>query len=291
MSAHAIISAERAPAIRWLLLPPAVAMAAAFALPVALFFSQAFHTASRGRVSEDWSLATFQTFLTDPFHLETLYNSFYLAAVVTLICLVVAYPIALVMIRRRGTLLFAVLAVIIFSPVLVSIIVRAYGWQLLLANNGAVNSLLMSLGLIDRPLRLMFNWLGVIVSMVHVELPFMLFPLLTVLLQLPRGLVEAAQDLGASEFQVFRRVILPLSLPGVLAGCQVVFSTAVSAFASPTILGGGRVRVMPVTIYQNIVGLDWPMGAVQSIVLLLFSLILVMILSRLLATTRPKEHR
>ena len=268
-----------APAVRWLLLPAALLLIFAFALPLALFFAQAFHAYSNGKVGADWTLATLNAFLTDPFHLETLYNSFYLAAIVTIICLLIAYPIALVMIRRRGTVLFTFLGIVIFSPVLVSIIVRAYGWQLLLANNGVVNSILLELGLVDRPVRLMFNWLGVIVSMVHVELPFMLFPLLTVLMQLPRGLVEAGHDLGATEFQVWRRIVLPLSLPGVLAGCQVVFSTAISAFASPTVLGGGRVRVMPVTIYQSVVGLDWPMGAAQSIVLLLFSLVLVAVFS------------
>lgn len=280
-----------APAVRWLLLPAALLLIFAFALPLALFFAQAFHAYSNGKVGADWTLATLNAFLTDPFHLETLYNSFYLAAIVTIICLLIAYPIALVMIRRRGTVLFTFLGIVIFSPVLVSIIVRAYGWQLLLANNGVVNSILLELGLVDRPVRLMFNWLGVIVSMVHVELPFMLFPLLTVLMQLPRGLVEAGHDLGATEFQVWRRIVLPLSLPGVLAGCQVVFSTAISAFASPTVLGGGRVRVMPVTIYQSVVELDWPMGAAQSIVLLLFSLVLVAVFSRLLATARLREAR
>lgn len=284
------LASSRAPAIRWLLAPPMLLLAVIFAVPVLLFFVQSLHTFAEGRVSADWSLATYAKFLGDSFHLATLGNSVYLAAIVTVITLVVAYPIALVMVRRRGTVLFAVLALVIFSPVLVSIIVRAYGWQLILANNGVVNFVLMELGLVERPIRLMFNWFGVIVSMVHVELPFMLFPLLTVLLQLPRGLVEAAQDLGASEFEVWRRVILPLSLPGVLAGSQIVFSTAISAFASPTILGGGRVRVMPVAIYQNIVGLDWPMAAVQSVVLLLLSLVLVAIFTRLLSGTRTEAR-
>jgi putative spermidine/putrescine transport system permease protein len=170
----------------------------------------------------------------------------------------------------------------VFSPALVSVIVRAYGWQLLLSNNGVVNYALSGLSLTDGPVRLVFNWLGVIISMIHIQLPFMLFPILTVLMQLPRGLVEAAQDLGANQWQVLRRVVFPLSLPGVLAGCQIVFTTGISAFASPTILGGGRVRVMPVTIYQNILSLNWPMGAVQSILLLGFSLVLVVVFTRLL---------
>jgi putative spermidine/putrescine transport system permease protein len=157
---------------------------------------------------------------------------------------------------------------------------------LLLSTNGVVNFVLTSLGFVDRPIRLMFNWFGVIVSMIHVEIPFMFFPILTVLLQIPPHLREAAKDLGASDLAVWRRVVLPLSLPGVLAGSQIVFTTAISAFASPTILGGGRVQVMPVAIYQNILGLNWPLGAVQSVTLLLLSLILVAVFTRALAPQR-----
>ena len=95
-------------------------------------------------------------------------------------------------------------------------------------------------------------------------------------------MTESAQDLGANALQTWRRVILPLSLPGTLAGCQVVFATSISAFASPTILGGGRVRVLPVSIYNSILGLDWPLGAVQSLMLLGLSLLLVTVFSRLM---------
>ncbi len=275
-------AAARMPPARWLAAPALALMLTAFMAPLLLFLLQSLHRFNAGQISNDWSLETLLAFVTDPFQLETLLNSFLLGVIVTLATLVFAYPVALFMAERRGSWVFAALALVVFSPVLVSIIVRAYGWQLLLANNGVVNEVLRGLGLIDRPARLMFNWLGVIVSMIHVELPFMLFPILTVLLQIPRAFKEAAQDLGASPFETWRRAVLPLSLPGILSGCQIVFTTAISAFASPTILGGGRVRVMPVTIYQNIVGLNWPMGAAQSIMLLVFSLVSVTVFSRIL---------
>lgn len=267
---------------KYLLLPATIFLLTVFLVPVWIFFSEAFHPFINGRSQPQWNLSTFVKFATDFFYFETLLNSAYLGVVTTVLSLLLAYPAALIMIRLRGTPMFYVLAFAVFSPVLVSVIVRAYGWQLLLSNNGVVNYLLSSLGLVDRPVRLMFNWTGVIISMVHIQLPFMLFPILTVLMQLPRGLIEAAQDLGATYWQVLWRVIIPLSLPGILAGSQIVFTTGISAFASPTILGGGRVRVMPVAIYQNIVGLNWPMGAVQSILLLLFSLVIVLIFSRVL---------
>ena len=277
----------RTPATRWLTVPSFALLFAAFFAPLLLFLLQALHRFVDGQVTPDWSLVTLLAFITDPFGLETLINSFLLGAVVTALTLILAYPVALFMAERRGTLLFGALALTVFSPVLVSIIVRAYGWQLLLANNGVVNALLREFGLAERPLRLMFNWFGVIVSMIHVELPFMLFPILIVLMQIPAALKEAAQDLGATPFQTWRRAVLPLSVPGILSGCQIVFTTAISAFASPTILGGGRVRVMPVTIYQNIVGLNWPMGAAQSILLLLFSLLTVALFSRILGRAVP----
>jgi putative spermidine/putrescine transport system permease protein len=274
--------------LRLLLAPCAVVLTLGFVVPVLLFFAQSLHSFSEGRVSTDWTLATFGMFITDPFYRQTLFNSAILSGVVTLITLVMAYPVALQMSYWRGSLLFSVLALVVFSPVLVSIIVRAYGWQLLLSNDGVINHTLTQSGVITRPLRLIFNWTGVIISMVHVEMPFMMFPILTVLLQLPPSLRDAARDLGATELAVWRRVTLPLSLPGILAGCQIVFTTAISAFASPTILGGGRVRVMPVTIFQNIVGLNWPMAAVQSILLLICSLLLVAIFSKVLSTRRVR---
>jgi putative spermidine/putrescine transport system permease protein len=277
----------RARAMRWLAVPSFALLLAAFLAPLLLFLLQALHRFVDGKVTPDWSLVTLSAFITDPFGLETLINSFLLGVVVTALTLILAYPVALFMAERRGTLVFGALALTVFSPVLVSIIVRAYGWQLLLANNGVVNAVLREFDLAERPLRLMFNWFGVIVSMIHVELPFMLFPILIVLMQIPAALKEAAQDLGASPFQTWRRAVLPLSVPGILSGCQIVFTTAISAFASPTILGGGRVRVMPVTIYQNIVGLNWPMGAAQSILLLLFSLLTVALFSRILGRAAP----
>jgi putative spermidine/putrescine transport system permease protein len=278
----------RGPRLRLLLAPCVGVLTLGFVIPVLLFLTQSLHSFSEGQVSTDWTLATFSMFITDPFFRQTLFNSAILSGVVTLITLVMAYPVALQMLYWRGSLLFSVLALVVFSPVLVSIIVRAYGWQLLLSNDGVINYALTQSGVITHPLRLIFNWTGVIISMVHVEIPFMMFPILTVLLQLQPSLRDAARDLGATELAVWRRVTLPLSLPGILAGCQIVFTTAISAFASPTILGGGRVRVMPVTIFQNIVGLNWPMAAVQSILLLLCSLLLVAIFSKVLSTRRVR---
>ena len=267
-----------------LLIPGGLALLSVFLIPLLTFFSNSFHAFADLKILPGWTLATYAKFFGDPFYWQTVLNSVTLGIVVTVITLVVAYPAALIMARMRGSRLFMLMALAVFSPLLVSVIVRAYGWLLVLSESGVVNFVLVQLGIIREPVRLIFNWTGVIVSIVHIEMPFMLFPILSVLLQLPPEFDEAARDLGANTFHTWKRVTLPLSVPGILAGCQIVFTTTISAFASPTLLGGGRVRVMPVLIYQNILGLNWPMGAVMSIVLLGLSLALVSVFSRLLRT-------
>ena len=264
------------------MLPGAIFLLMVFMVPVLLFFVQSFHAFDNGNVLPGWTLDTYQRFLTDPFHWGFVLNSFILGATVTGITLLLAYPAALIMVSLRGTRWFLVIGLVVFSPLLTSIIVRSYGWLYVLSDSGVVNWVLLNLGLTEQPVRLIFNWTGTIVAMVHIEMPFMMFPILSVLMQIPKDLAESAQDLGANAWQTWRRVILPLSLPGTLAGCQVVFATSISAFASPTILGGGRVRVLPVSIYNSILGLDWPLGAVQSLMLLGLSLLLVTVFSRLM---------
>ena len=268
--------------MRILLLPGAIFLVMVFMVPLLLFFLQGFHDFDNGTVLPGWTLATYKRVLTDPFHWGFVVNSFILGALVTVITLLLAYPAALIMMALRGTRWFVVIGLVVFSPLLTSIIIRSYGWLYMLSDSGVVNWVLMSSGLIDKPVRLIFNWAGTIIAMVHIEMPFMMFPILSVLMQIPKDLTESAQDLGANALQSWRRVILPLSLPGTLAGCQVVFATSISAFASPTILGGGRVRVLPVSIYNSILGLDWPLGAVQSLMLLGLSLLLVTVFSRLM---------
>ncbi|MEO8132612.1 MAG: ABC transporter permease [Betaproteobacteria bacterium] len=270
------------PRVRMLLLPGAIFLVMVFTVPLLLFFLQAFHDFDNGTVLPGWTLATWQRVLGDSFHWGFVLNSFILGALVTGVTLLLAYPAALIMMSLRGTRWFVIIGLVVFSPLLTSIIIRSYGWLYMLSDSGVVNWVLLSSGLIDRPVRLIFNWTGTIIAMVHIEMPFMMFPILSVLMQIPKDLSESAQDLGANAFQGWRRVILPLSLPGTLAGCQVVFATSISAFASPTILGGGRVRVLPVSIYNSILGLDWPLGAVQSLLLLGLSLLLVTVFSRLM---------
>lgn len=267
--------------IRLLMLPAAFVLVAVFVVPMVYFLGQSLDAPAGQR---GLSLAHYREVLSDAYYWQLAWNSFTLGAMVTVITLAIAYPAALVMAEARGTKLFAIIAVATFSPLLTSVIIRSYGWLYVLSDRGVVNWFLVTLGILDAPVRLIFNWTGTVIAMVHLEMPFMMFPILSVLLQQPPVLREAAQDLGASSLQTWLRVTLPLSLPGILAGCQIVFATSISAFASPTILGGGRVRVLPVSIYGSIQGLEWPVGAVQAVMLLALSLILVGVFTRALRT-------
>jgi putative spermidine/putrescine transport system permease protein len=152
---------------------------------------------------------------------------------------------------------------------------------LLLGEQGFINAQLTRLPWIDEPVRLVFNSTGVTIALIHILLPFAMFPLLTVLRQMPHNVREAAADLGAPPWLVFLRVILPLSLPGVITGAQIVFTLAVSAWVTTVLLGGGRVLVLAKLVLDNISDLNLPLGSVESFVLLVIALTALTIFSRL----------
>jgi len=210
----------------------------------------------------------YRRFFTDPFYANVVMQEVRLAALATALCLVIGYPTAYA-ITKIGRPAWVIAAyILIFSPLLTSTIVRAYGWLIILARGGLVNWALGSLHLTRGPVRLIFNFTGVTVALVHVLLPFAVFPILSVLLRMDPALREAAADLGADRFQTFARVTWPLSFPGLYAGAQLTFVLAMNAYVTPQLLGGGRVQVLPVLIYQNISDLNWPLASVEAIALI-----------------------
>ncbi|WP_164778492.1 ABC transporter permease [Mesorhizobium sp. M7A.F.Ca.US.006.01.1.1] len=243
-----------------LLLPVVLVVAAPFIASLTLV--TAFGFAGNGSKGfEVWV-----RFLTDPFSWTVISKTLWLAARVTFFCVLVGYPVAFALHQLRSPLLRGIAFTILFTPLLMSVIVRAYGWIVLLSNNGLVNSMFGLLGV--GPFRLVLNEFGATIAMVHVMLPFAVLPLLSSINQMPSGGVEAARDLGARPIQVFLRVVFPLTLPGVLSAIEIVFALAASAFVTPSILGGGRVLTLPRLVYDNIGSLDWSLAAVQSLTLL-----------------------
>lgn len=250
-----------------------------------------FYSFDSGSLTRDWSLASWQAFFTDPFYWQILWRTTQLGFTVTVISLLIGYPVAYALTRLRQPKLLVAVYLVIFSPLLVSVVVRSYGWLLLLGQEGLVNKLLAGLPFVEGPQRLVHNNLGVIIALVHILLPFAIFPMVSVLTQLPPNLKEAAQDLGASRLQTFQRVVLPLSLPGIIAAGQIVFVLSISALVTPILLGGGRVLVLSRLIFQNIAELNWPMAAVQAFVLLAMALLILLSftqLNRLTSTVRGR---
>jgi putative spermidine/putrescine transport system permease protein len=225
------------------------------------------HRFTDGVSSPFRTLAEWRTFLTDPFQWQVVGATVKLGAVTTLWCVLVGYVTALALHRLRSSRMRAVCYFVLFSPLLTSVVARTYGWSLVLGDVGFVNGTLAFVGF-DQPVPLLYNFAGVVVAMVHILLPFMVFPVLSSLRQIGDDMLEASGDLGAPGWRSFQRVTLPLSLPGLVAGAQLCFALTISAFATPSLLGGGRVQVLATSIYSDVGNLNWPRAAVASYVLL-----------------------
>lgn len=265
----------------WLLCPGLALMAVLYVAPLAIYFTNGFHRFQDGRILPVWTVRTFLDFFSDPFSYKVIGTSVRLAVIVTALALLIGYPVAYALhtrVARPGAR--ALLAVLLFSPLVVSVVVRTYGWFILLANQGMINSALRWAGVTAAPVSLLFNLVGVVISLTHILLPFAIFPIYSVLGRLDPTVKEASRDLGAGWWETFTRVTLPLSAPGVVAATQICFTLALSAFVTPQLLGGGRVQVLPLTVYNSTVEVNWPAGAVAGITLLGLSMVAISALNR-----------
>jgi putative spermidine/putrescine transport system permease protein len=259
-----------------LLLPMAIINFVAFVLPVIRLGMISFiESRSGGVLTSNYTLENYLDFFTDSFSFELVSNSLILGFGVTLITLCCAYPIALFL-HRVSPKWRNMLFVITVSPLLVSSVVRTYGWMVILGDQGVFNGILMSSGIIDSPLRLTNNTLGVFIGMVEVLIPYMALSLIAGFGRLENVYEEAAASLGANRWTRFRRVILPLTAPGIALGCLLCFVLSISSFITPKLLGGGRVFLLATEIYdQAVIQLEWPTAAAISvIVLIIFGLAL-----------------
>lgn len=231
---------------------------------------------------EGGTLANFEKALTDGLYVQVMLDTMEIAACVTAVSLVLAYPIAffLAAAPRRWAI---VGLIFLLLPFWTSILVRTYAWMILLGRNGIINQALLALGLTDAPLPLLYNTTGVVIGMVHVLMPYMVFPIYTAMLRIDGDLILAAAGLGAPGHRIFRRVFLPLTLPGVLAGSTLVFILSLGFFITPALLGGGRVIMIAVLIEQQVRQfLQWGFAAALSIVLLAAAVIVFLSLHRLM---------
>lgn len=255
----------------------------AFFLPIGRLILTSFTEPSFGfgRYLRIWNEALYiQVFL----------RTLWIAGACTALALLIGYPAALLMTRRGG--LFAKFATVcVLVPLWTSVLVRSYAWIILLERNGLINNWLLSLGAIDQPMRMLYTNGAVLMAMTHVLLPFMVLPVATALKSIPEDLPRAALNLGASRWAVFRSVTLPLSLPGVFAGCLIVFVMSLGFYVTPALLGGPRTLMIATLIGQQALELlDWPFAGALSFVLLALSLGITIAFKRLLKLDRMIAH-
>jgi putative spermidine/putrescine transport system permease protein len=210
--------------------------------------------------------------LGDSFQWWILWRTLKLGFLTTLFTLILGYPLAYNL-AHAGSKVKGMLMVLLLSPLLVGVVIRSFGWMVLLADNGLINSLVKHWGLAPHGLKLMYNEFGVLVGTVHIYLPFMVLSLSGALENIPPDLELAARSLGASSTKAFWRIVFPLSLPGVFAGCLLVFVLAVSSYVIPVLLGGFKVITTPLLVVQTAVDVhNWPGAAAQAVILFAASL-------------------
>lgn len=202
-------------------------------------------------------------------------NTLWISGVVTAICLVFGYPVAFVL-ATAAPRLSRLMLLFVIVPFGTSLLVRNYAWMVILGNNGLINTALKSLGLIDEPLPLLYNTFGAVVGMAHVLMPYMVLVLLASMRGIERSLGFAAHSLGAGPLRAFRTVFLPLSVPGIIAGCVLVFIMSLGFFITPALLGGRSGTMISMVIEAQINQLvNWPLGAALAILLLALTFLLL----------------
>ncbi|WP_237154840.1 ABC transporter permease [Oryzibacter oryziterrae] len=235
-----------------------------FALALVLFLALRGNDGSL--LGQGFTLANFEALVTDPLYAMVMARSLVIAGIVTLATVVTAYPVAWYLAfhagRRRSLILF-----LVTLPFWTSYLLRVFAWRIILAYNGVLNSALIGLGIIDQPLTLFINSpAAVVITLAHAYAPFAILPIYVALEAIPPSLKEAAADLGAKPFATFRRVILPLSMPGVMAGAVVVFVPTVGDYVTPALVGGPA-STMIGSLIQSSFGKanDWPFGAALAV--------------------------
>ncbi len=227
--------------------------------------------------------------LNNTIYVKIFKESFYIASVCTLICLLFGYPFAYIIARMENGFK-GLLILMIIIPFWTSSLIRTYSMITMLKPKGVINSILMWLGIIDKPLPLLFTDTSVMIGLVYNLLPFMILPLLTNIERLDNRLIDAARDLGANRITTFRRIILPLTMPGILSGCILVFLPAMTIFYIPDLLGGSK-SILLGNLIQNqfLIAQNWPLGSAISIVFTLLLIVLLLVYWRSTRGKQPEE--
>jgi putative spermidine/putrescine transport system permease protein len=257
-----------------LVLPLAALFVACFIAPLCVLIALS--------LSKDANIAAFTggnyvKFFTDPFNYAILFETLLLGVKATLVCLVFGYPIAWICARSPARLQ-SIIVFLVILPILTSVVVRTFAWIVILGRQGVINQVWTAFGF--EPLRLLYTEVGVVMVLAQVQMPLMVLPILTVLSRMDPNLADASRVLGAGEWRTLWRVTIPLSLPGVIAGCILTYTACITAFVTQTLIGGARLIYMPLNIYQQAIGANnWPFAAALSVIFMVAVLIIVGVLN------------
>lgn len=281
------------PALYILLVPPLLFLIVFMVLPMFSLLRASFSAGTGPLDISGFSVQHYARVLTNTYYLEVIGETIGLAFASAVISLAVGFPVGYSLARlepakRRWRLLIVIL------PLTLSLIVVVFGWLVVLGRNGLFNNVLIGLDLVDRPQRLLFNRFAVLVVIVQQFLPFMILSIMSVVSQINPVLEQASANLRANRFTTFRRVVIPLAMPGILAGFTLVFVLSASAFITPRMVGGARVQMLGSLIYEQVTSLlAWPFGSAMAFVLLAITLSVTVLINSIMAvrlTSRENTH-
>jgi len=281
---------ERAPYV--LSLPAMLLFTALLVVPLVMTVVLSFqnYDLNTGAI-EGFTLGNYLDALGDPYYHTIFLRTIGIACATTILCILIGAPEAYILSRMQPPWR-SIFLIVTLSPLLISVVVRTLGWALLFGRNGVINETLAALGIGSGPIPLLYTTHGVVIALVHVSVPFMVISVWASLQRLDPRVSKAALSLGASDAVVFRRIILPQIIPGVLSGSLIVFALAASAFATPAIIGGRQLKVVATSTYDEFLGtLNWPLGAAIAVVLLAVNATIMLTYNNLLERRYARSTR
>lgn len=269
------------------LVPGAVYMIVFFILPLALLISYSvFKNKGYGRVEHTFTLENYIDFFTNPYYIETFLNSFFMAVIVSLLAILISYPLAYYIVRYKGFKANLVSS-LIMVPMLASSVVTCFGWYIMLGHTGIINSALIALHIIDEPIQFLYTKGGVYVVLLAGQLPYMTTSIMNGIASIDENVEKAAKTLGAGPVKTFFSITLPLSLPGISAGTLLVFTGVLSAYVVPIVIGGGKVNTLSsLIVNQASTTLNWPKAAVMAFVLMVMSTLAMFLNNKIMESKR-----
>ncbi|MBT2650119.1 ABC transporter permease [Bacillus sp. ISL-34] len=276
------VKKKRNPRLLLLLILPIIWLSIFLLIPYAVLFMNSFWKTDFGAIVHEFTLGNYTKFFTNPLYYGTLLKSLKIASWVTLFSILISYPLAYFInfkVKKNKQLIYT----LVIIPLWVSYLVRAYAWKIVLGEDGILNNMLLALHIIDKPLTVfLYSPYAVILALTHIYTPWVLMSVYTSLEHIPRNLMEASKDLGATRFQTFLRVIFPLSLPGVVAGATFAFVLTMGDFLAPQLLGGTSSMMISNVVYSLFgVANNWPLGSTIGIITLILVLGILEITHRL----------